>query len=499
MRTAAGAISWFAAILLTIPVPGCGSGGSPATDRDVPGGGPDVVGDPGQDEAPSPDPAPETPVEDVPFPDGSAPEPLLLLEAQIPDDRGLFDADPRLPLDPRGGFLRPLRISPCGTMAFLFRNLKPRPDGTWDYSLALQQAAPWNGPPGPRTYLATATGQAEPPPIASWITFASDACEPRVWRLSDQEPRLVQWVPRPDGSMTPAPVLWDLATPLGAEPTRLEAVALGDDRQGDLHLLVRADLGAMGSPLVHLWLRQGAWTVTRVPPAPFLADLDQVSFAFGADGAVHAALVQEDGIRWAVMRDRAWSTEVALALPADGVLLDSVHLALGAYDIPLVAHRHVQTLDQGLWQYLRLDLALRPSGSDWQRETVADRNGTWRGDTDRFTGGAPRVFVTPRGRWWVSWLDLARIASPDGPVTRMGGPRLAVRTDSGWSLREVLPRSPSRYPPSRFDVAEAVAVDLDPQARTYGALVLERERPEGQAPDAIATAWWRLWLVRGSL
>lgn len=482
------AIGWFSR---------CGTNGSPAPDPGPWDPGPTEITEVPGGEDPGPD-GNRTDAAEPDIPPQSR-EPLLLMEALIPDDRGSFEGDPRMPLDPRGGFLRPLRVSPCGTLAWVFRNLKPRPDGTWDYSLVLQQATPWDATPGPRWYLAGTIGRSDPPPIGAWITFSEGSCEPRVWRLADDEPRLIQWVPRPDGTMAPAPVLWDLGTPLGADPTRMDPVATGEDRQGGLDLLVRADLGALGTPLVHLRLLQGAWTVTRVPPAPFLDDLDRVSFAFGADGSLHVAVAGDDGLAWATLRDRAWRTETAMARTGEGVILDAVHLALGSYDIPLLAHRHVEALEGGLWQYLRADLAFRPSGSTWQRETVADRNGTWRGDTDRWTGAAPRVFATTAGRWWMSWLDLARLPSAGINAASAGGPRLAIRKDAGWSVREILPRSLARFPPSRFDVAQGVSVDLDSQARFFGALVLERERAEGLLPGTTGEAWWRLWLVRDSL
>ncbi|HOU54544.1 MAG TPA: hypothetical protein PLQ97_11500 [Myxococcota bacterium] len=483
-------------------IPCCGSpAGSPEPDPGVADPSPDPGSPEAADVPEGEDPVPTLDGTDAAGPDlpATGREPVLLLETQVPDDLGVFEGDPRLPLDPRGGFLRPLQVSPCGTLAWVFRNLMPRPDGTWDYSLVLQEARPWDSAPGPRWYLASAVGQTLPPPIAAWITFSEGTCEPRVWRLSDEEPRLIQWVPRPDGTMAPAPVLWDLQTPLGADPVRLDPVSIGEDRGGGLDLLVRADLGTQGTPLVHLRLVQGAWTVTRVPPAPFLSDLDRASFAFGSDGSLHVVVVQDDGLTWAAMTDHAWQTEQALPKTEDGVLLDQAHLALGSYDMPLLAHRHVEVLDQGLWQFLRLDLAWRPSGSTWRRETVADRNGIWRGDTDRWTGGAPRILTTASGRWAVSWLDLARLPGAGANGASAGGPRLAVRKDDGWTIREILPRSPARFPPSRFDVAEAVAADLDSQARFFGALVLERERPEGLPPGTPGTAWWRLWLVRDSL
>jgi hypothetical protein len=428
--------------------------------------------------------------------------PILLLEKGIADTT--WGQDPRFPLD--GGNRSPLvRVSACGTVGVLFRDVVVGTDGTFDSSVVVQVFATTGESAPPRGYLATAAGTIAPLPISGTVVFSdeADGCRPLVWRAADDRPGYDLWTRQNDGTWASIPVNLGLEKALGKAPTALRHVAADLDGLGQLHLLFEAAFAVGDLAMVHAWVKDGAWTVGRFPLPS--ANNGCSGYAFARAGALHAVCTQGQDIVHGVLDGATWTYATAVKAASADITLAATSIALGGYDVPLIAYTRLQRIEDGPsgttnFGFADLGLAMRGTDGVWSSQVIAqDGDGYLGGDGKRFTGFAPMVVVPiATGGIHIAFSDIA--ASHDANQVQgfeLGQARYAFRTGSDWKLATVFPQV-FLADDHRSGLGWTPLLGVSPNGRQAAFLVLEQDRAkvlplEGKVPGTI-----RLKLVRTS-
>jgi hypothetical protein len=489
---------------------GCGGGGGGAdvgaTDSiDVAQPSDEGAGDPDSVEPDVADedlPAPVDARIDVPDVPVTAEAPILLLEKRLADTA--WGEDPQFPLDGSNG--SPLvRVSACGTVGVLFRDVLAGLDGTFDSSVVVQIFAATGESAPPRGYLATAAGTVAPLPISGTVVFSdeADGCKPLVWRASDDRPGYDLWTRQDDGTWEAIAPNLGLEKALGKSPAALRHLAADVDRLGQLHLLFVVTFSGGDSATVHAWVKDGAWTVTTFQPP--VTDKGCFGYAFAPMGALHAVCRQGADIVHGVLEGAQWTYAVAVAAPDADTVLMPFSIALGGYDVPVIAYTRLQRIEDGpgmtpTYGYADLGLAIRSTEGIWSSQVIVpESDGYLGGDGKRFTGWAPMAVVpSGTGGIHIAFSDIAAYRDANqAQGLEIGQARYAFRTGSDWKLATVLPQ---RFlaDDHRSGLGWSPLIGVSPNGRQAAFLVLEQERAkvlplEGKVPGTI-----RLKLVRTS-
>ncbi len=428
--------------------------------------------------------------------------PILLLEKQVLDTT--WGSDPQFPLD--GSRESPhVRVSACGTVGVLFRDVVKSPDGSFDTSVVAQVFAGTGVSAPPRGYLATAAKKDAPLPTSGTLVFSDEAtgCKPRVWRASDVRAGYDLWTLKDDGTWQSLDALPGLEVALGKLPAAVRHLAADMDGLGQMHLLFEATFASGDPASVHAWVKDGAWTIARFQPPS--TDGGCFGYAFASGGALHAVCLKGGDIVHGLLDGAGWSYATAVAAGDASAVLLPTSIALGGYDVPLIAYTRLQRIEDGPngtpdYAYAQLELAMQAQDGSWGSQVIVqETDGYLGGDGKRFTGWAPMVVVpSGSGGIHVAFSDIA--ASHGSDLVQQFDPgqaRYAFRTGSDWKLATIF-RQRLLATDHRSDLGWNPLIGVSPNGKQAAFLVLEQQRDkvlptEGPVPGTI-----RLQLVRTS-
>ncbi len=503
-------------------VAGCGGDASAKDDAGLPDAAPDVAWDA---EAPADVPGDAEPVEETvsevaeetagdvqvdPGKDGasglSLEDAIVLIEKRwtgpAGDVRGAGDFLPIL--GDRGRFVR---VSECGDVGVLFRDVLKNGDGTWETAVVLQVFSAQGSSEPPREYLASASNAAAPLPLDGTLTFASkaDGCKPRVWRASDTRPGLDLWSRGSDGTWKALDMPLGFEKLLGAATTSIALVHADSDRDGTVHLLLDAAAANGKSARFHAWPEEGEFRTIEVPPFP--QDLACPAIAFdtagtGGEARLFAACLRQGGLYYAGVQDGQWVTE-AVASPKEGEEFagDLLGLSIGSYGLPVIAFARRFVVEGGLATWSRMEVATRSHDGDWGIETVAERRDEPTGAGLAMTGQWPQVFLQSSGGGEATFADLVDVKGELGTSVQTlvaVRPRVASRGPDGWALQTLFRQPIQAQDGRRRDLYGATQLAASPDGKHLGFLVRERERPADAASGDDVESTFRLVLVRAT-
>lgn len=469
----------------------CGDGGGPAAD---PGSDPAfdavVVPDPGMaDEGPA-DPGPSD--EGGPPRDpGGDPGPAAIV-AGTPveiDPQGVVgDA-----LDHFASWDRSdgpyLAASPCGGWGVVFREVAPPQSG--QLASALMYAMPGlDG--GVRREILDARDPLPLPIQFGWGLYFDASCSARV--IQAHEGGYREWIREPglDGEWArPAAISLSLAGTLGDTPLGLSHHRMGVDRDRRPHLVFTAVMPDGGRPLVHAWRGESNWVAVPIAPGGPGVE-DWLGFAFGAKASelsavrpgIHVVYRNEAGaLAYQRFNDETWLAPEVVWTPSGGDEVPTAGIALGPYDVPVIAFTAEGRSEEGDLIVSELRWAT-VTGSTWSSIRILNRAGAYGGNQIQRTGLGPRPAIDEDGGAHVVFLDRAYFT--DGTGNRFedtGSLRYGFKGRGEWQFATLYEQAaPTQIDQDlRFAMRHgALAVSKDGTAVTVGGMVHEVDLKEGR-------------------
>lgn len=473
---------------LALAAAACGDGGG---GRDVPAdAAPDPGGmpDPGTFDPGTPDPGPGDPGTPDPGPADPGGDPGAA--AIVPGEP--VELDPQVvvgeALEPFASWDRNdvpyLSRSRCGDWGVLFREVAPRGGGQVESALVFATALPGGGI---RRDVLDPRPAAAVPIQFGWGLVHDAECVAHAIQAHAGGYR--EWT-RPSGAdatwSDDAPLAIDLAMALGGQPDGLSHQGIGVDRDAVPHLVFTAVMPDASRPLVHAWRGTSSWVAVRVGddgPAP----ADWLAFAFGRKGAelskirpgIHVLVRTPGGglaCRW--FNDEAWQPEEAVWTPGSGEVVSGAGIAMGAYDLPVVAFTVETRGEGGILLNSALHWATRSASGTWTAAMILDQGAEYVGK--RTTGFEPMPVVDDRGGSHVVFLD--RVALIDGETTLLedaGSLRYGYRQGTGaWRFATLLPQVAPGAPDESPQAAmrhPAVAVSPDGTGIVAAGMAIETD------------------------